>query len=197
MFEKAFVDDPTDGERPVRFGFFPEEREYLKKERSVEEIMSFIREKKLGTAITDAEFNNCVGFGWFPAQGEILRQSNGCVFRMNSHAKDGYEDFSIGCMSDEEWADYQRSKKKARYAVVFITEGDETQVQVLMSTDPPDYDRACFTDPLDNAVAEILLRHAGIDTYHKLGKLINRARKIADEEKEAREKYTIPRGVYR
>ena len=198
MFEKAFVYNPADRERPVHFGFSPEEREYLKKERSVEEIMAFIKENELGLAVTDVKFNNDFGFGWFPAQGEISRQPDGCVFHITASPGEECRDLFIGKMTDEEWADYRIHRKDARYAVVFISEEgeDEARIHVLMSTDPSDKNEPDFMSSLDNAVTEILIQHAGIDTYHKLGKLINRARRIVNEERKAQEKYPLPEGIY-
>ena len=196
MLDKAFVFDPTDRERPVHFGFSPEEREYLRKERTVEEIMAFIKENDLDFLVMEAKFNNDIGFGWFPAQGEIIRGEDGCVFRMDAWQEDGYVDLYIGTMTDEEWADYLRHRKDARFAVTVVrddNDNDRERVSVLVSTDRNADE---YAGPLDDAVTENLIRYAGINTYHRLGKVINRARQIANREREEREKYHLPGRIY-
>lgn len=78
--EKAFAYDAFAEDRPVRFGFDPEERAWLKKKRSVDELIDFIDRKRLWLAMATCEHNNVVGFGYLPTEGKFVEKRDGTWF---------------------------------------------------------------------------------------------------------------------
>ena len=177
MYEKAFVYDGEDTERPVRFGFSPEEREYLKKERTTDEIMLFIEEHGLNPAVSNAVFNNDAGFSYFPAFGEVVRKDGRGIFHMRKDAGGRSLDISIGPLTDAEWEQYRLYREHAYFAVVI--EGGGTDVSVLMQIDTGAEDG--YSELLEEAVMRAFIESAGVNTYHRLGKIINKGRKLMNE----------------
>ena len=74
-----FYEDPDSCERPVILGFSPEEREWAKQERPVEEIIRFVQEyenPKLLQLLEIAYMNNDVGFDVTPCGGDLVKRGD-------------------------------------------------------------------------------------------------------------------------
>ena len=176
MYENAFIYNVSDTERPVRFGFLPEEREWLKQERSIEEIMKFIDENALEFAVLLAQHNNDIGFTSMPAVGEYVKDGDTYIFRMDTSTdgKPSHQDFPCQEMTEQDYRNYRKYRKHMHYSLIFLTEKNELSLVSVCDTD----DDGNGADLLEREVTIRFLKAAGVNSYHKLGKLINKGQDI-------------------
>lgn len=177
MYENAFVYDFY-AERPVKFGFSKEEREWLKRERSTDEIMDFIRERELKTAMFTSMVNNDMGFGIAPVSGKISKKNGKTEFTVTDAYGNESEIGPIGIeMSDETFAKYE-SCPYSTFCLIKYDGKDEGEGTYEVVVSCGEENSESLEEETFEKVIRRFVEYAGVNTYHKLGKIVNKGESI-------------------
>ena len=172
MFENAFLYDPKGGEHPVRFGFSEEERAYLKKERTAGEIASYVNERGLAGIVFACIFYNDTGFMWLPVRGSYREKDGEVFFDAKDYGRSVRLDAAAG-------TDEGRRLLENKYTHHALVPGSKGLSVISVSDKDAGPDDCSYI--LMRASVQEFLAYSGVNTYHKLGKLINRCCRIRTE----------------
>lgn len=166
---------------PIKFGHAPEEREELKKPRSIGEMLEIISDNALYVYVDNAMHNNDHAFGFMPVQGKVKEKDGNIIFVMD--AGDGH--FMDIPLAPE--AEHLLSADNDLLMFHVARCGDDENLVVTVVENEKE-----FSNPRSlNLVRSYFLEHAGIDSLHKLGKVINRSWEIHREAVENPVKYKM------
>ena len=160
-----------DDEAPVKFGFTPELRAELAKERTTEELMSIAKECDLIGDIVVLCRNNDFGFDINLLKGRIVRDGDEFFLSPDSEPTSLFklqdplpDDTNLDLINqDSTWVVVIRAEKT-----------DESYVSVV-------YKDEADVDPDDAVIDYVAYRcifHSGVKTARELGRLLNRGHKI-------------------
>ena len=172
MFENAFVYDPHGGEHPIRFGFSEEERAYLKKERTTGEIASFVNKHGLAGIVFACIFYNDAGFTWLPVRGSYREKDGEVFFDASGYGRSVRLDAAAG-------TDEGQCLLENKYTHHALIPGSKGLSVISVSDKNAGADDCSYI--LMRASVQEFLAYCGVNTYHKLGKLINRCCRIRVE----------------
>ena len=182
MYENAFIYKISDNEMPVRFGFSKEERDWLKQERTMDEIIDFIDEKGLALPVSTAMHNNDIGFAIAPLIGNIVKENGKTWFVAEPMHKYGKPEMIELDEPDEEMEDVEENAYNKQYYVYSTIEDGEEVLSLFWVGDNEETENPenCSIENIYE-IFRIFLEYAEVDTYHKLGKVINKGQKIYNQ----------------
>ena len=154
-------------EPPISFGYSAEHKDWLDKERTEEEIEKFIRERpELSLFINTAMYNNDIGFSSTPLFGEYFISNNDLYLKVKGNETEPLliaENYSSKSENFDNISTYiYKSKQNST---------DETDFVAILFQDGTE-------EEINGAMQMIFLKEAEVNTYRKLGKVLNRGERL-------------------
>ena len=159
---------------PIRFKHDPESRVELKKKRTPLEILSFVMGEELEFFLELCVHNNDIGFFALQVDDDVSNNASNQLQKNSDHDNEDGVNLEIPEKAVEEYLSLPPETRR----MYLITTAEEFCVAVIDSAEHPEL---ASTTMFDSGIYEMFLTEAGLDSLHKLGKMINRGCLIFDE----------------
>ena len=176
--------NPEDRESPIKFGFTPELREELKKERTPEELLQLALDCDLEEELRIATFTNDIGFEVNVFDGKVKKQDGVYFYDGEMEFEDGIKrPFRINMLdaADDISEDYLDSLEYSilhpdRTKVFWITLGERSQVHIIGG--PNRLTEEDAREEISQAAIKELIVFSGIKTARELGRFLNKCLRL-------------------
>ena len=158
---------------PIKFKHDPAAQEELKKKRTVNELLYFIKENNLQELVYNAIFNNILGFQLFPLPGHLEKREDGYYIAMAD-----MEPFKADVPNQKAFDDLVSSVPIEFINVMIYTVNSDFKIYAMFFESKEKQKEFWESDLYYVPGTTLFLESTGIDTLRDLGKAINKGVEI-------------------
>lgn len=159
---------------PIKFKHDEASRKELKASKTVEELLDVIDEYHLYKLVENAAYNNDMGFAHYPVIGHIEKVDDKYFIML-----DGMEPLEANVEQFEDFKATVESAPAELVDVLLYALFDEMKIYLMVFTSAAEREEF-WADPDKSLrpVISLFLETTGINTLHKLGKVINKGAEL-------------------